>query len=685
MSGIPLVSCLSLLVLFHCGTLRAQAWPDSVIWHAQSSIVQALDTSIRTINWDSLMAHDHAHFYVDSAAIDSDFGSGPYNILQDSEQGGYYGYANYYATQYVDLNHDGREDAIVKLWNPGSGGFATALIFLQTAQGPKFSGWAGGAHFWDAVHGDTLDVITADWLNYDQESQCCPSADDHQRIVGEGDTVRFLPVEVQVNWGWPYWKVELFYRSLNETPPVYGAFIKHESNRRYAYSMLSPSYQASHPYNEWLNGFAGIRSISAVIDEDSPDTAVRVTITSQDSDRGTRVYALVWHLKLKSDSGDRLRDWILQMPEIPAIRKLADTPTAYPRLGMSFSKLLAELRRPQADWQPSSISELLAKLRRPDSDWHPGHRSEYFFKVNIFGAPGDLGVGLDSSGRIDSIYFTSFGPDGRDTGVGTTMLHVLQDSLGKPFDVQQSSNYPGTIKFAWHAPRELSYILDTDRYGSADFRTGIWDTSLVSSWNYRNTGHLDGLNLETLATARFGKRALISYLKGKCLHVTEHTRGSVTVLWFSPVFVCGIPGKLWTLGKRWPIDSLTFPYYRFTTDLSFIRSVGDTLAQQGQRPANQRIRSGRALKASYDHCFRVKYVGKSSGAPPHPSLHELPVTPQLHPDMVRPIHANFYGLGTANPGFSVFVRDSLNNIRTLARLSRIHVRDSIEFRKLLSR
>ncbi len=171
--------------------------PSCVKREQQSSLVSAIDTSIRNVKWDSLLAHDNVHFEYDSiASIVDTIGTviPSYRLVLDREQGGGSLYTRFFPTNYIDLNHDGREDAIITLFSGGSGGFATAVIFLQTPDGPKYVGCAGGPHFRDTLYGDTLDVITAHWLH--NESQCCPEAEDHQRIVAENDSLRFLPVRV---------------------------------------------------------------------------------------------------------------------------------------------------------------------------------------------------------------------------------------------------------------------------------------------------------------------------------------------------------------------------------------------------------------------------------------------------------------------------------------------------------
>ena len=147
---------------------------------------------------------------------------------------------------YSDLNHDGREDAVVTLFSGGSGHFARDVIFLQTPNGPKYSGCAGGPHFEDSIYSDTLSIITAHPLVMDP--QCCNRAVDVQKIVGYGDTIQYLPLIVQPLKGGASQTVEQFYSALGDTtqPNVFWSMT--EPSRKDAYDMLSDSYQSSHPY-----------------------------------------------------------------------------------------------------------------------------------------------------------------------------------------------------------------------------------------------------------------------------------------------------------------------------------------------------------------------------------------------------------------------------------------------------
>ncbi len=292
-----------------------------------------LDTSIRLVRWDSLFDADTVHFDFDSLATEragditsnSDSVEEPfYDILSDSEQGG--GVLDSKAIAYVDLNHDGREDAVVTLYGGGSGAFATDVIFIQAEKGPRYVGCAGGPHFVDSLRGDTLEIITAHWLL--DEPQCCAGAEDRQRIIGRGDTVEFLPLVVTPVKGSALSAVSLFYDALNNGGQYHYALNK-GSNKRYAYDMLSDSYRISHPYAQWVRGFANTISVIGDVDENSPDSAVRVTITSQDKIQNrivTKRYDGVWHMKFITNNlpdGDSKAkaDWFLDRPEIHEVKE----------------------------------------------------------------------------------------------------------------------------------------------------------------------------------------------------------------------------------------------------------------------------------------------------------------------------------------------------------------------------
>ena len=290
-----------------------------------------LDTSIRTVNWDSLLDNDTVHFAFDSeaSAYHADINSSSdseitpfYDVVSDSEQTG----GTLDGVAYVDLNHDGREDAVVTLFSGGSGHFATDLVFLQTPNGPKYSGCAGGPHFEDSIYGDTLRILTAHPLVMDP--QCCNRAVDVQRIVGDGDTIRWLPLIVQPLNGGASQTVEQFYSALGDTTQLHSLISMSEITRKDAYDMLSDSYQSSHPYAQWLKGYSNTVSIAAEIDENSPDTVVRVKITSKDNIHGniiTKHFAGVWYMKFITNNHSAyddtaIADWVLDRPEIREVK-----------------------------------------------------------------------------------------------------------------------------------------------------------------------------------------------------------------------------------------------------------------------------------------------------------------------------------------------------------------------------
>ncbi len=291
----------------------------------QATLVTSLDTSIRKVNWDSLLAHDKVHFEYDSIA--SEFRA-TYRVVPDSDQGGSLDTTDFHI-KYLDFNKDGREDAIITLFSGGSGAYATAVLFFQTPNGPKYVGCAGGPHYIDSLFGDTLDIITAHWLR--EEAQCCWGAEDHQRIIGIRDSVRFLSLITEPEKGRAWEAVDEFYKAVDgaDNYRFGGMFItNYKSPKEYAYSMLSDSYKASHPYVEWLKGYATMQSVKADVDQNLPDTDVSVKITSVDKINGrmvTKHFAGVWHTKFITNNhpdGDStaVADWFLDWPEIREVK-----------------------------------------------------------------------------------------------------------------------------------------------------------------------------------------------------------------------------------------------------------------------------------------------------------------------------------------------------------------------------
>ena len=253
---------------------------------------------------------------------------GPYvKVLHDPEEGDGY-IKSWYPDIYVDLNKDHREDALITLANPGSGEYGTGLMFLQTPNGPKSCGSFSGGHFFDTVIRDTIQMTAAHYL--DQDPDCCERAQDVQRIVRDGDSVRFLPLQVLPAHKSSWLTVSIFYAALSGDfgyvllPPDTG------TSKEYAYSMFSKSYHDSHPYKKWLSGFAHTLSIKADVNSVSPDSAVSVKVTSKDTINGrtiTKHYVGIWHMKFITNNLPYLEipkafaKWVLDRPEIREVEQ----------------------------------------------------------------------------------------------------------------------------------------------------------------------------------------------------------------------------------------------------------------------------------------------------------------------------------------------------------------------------
>lgn len=277
------------------------------------------DTSIRFVNWDSLVAHDTINFILDRD--DSAFYGRPYYIARDSQWWGWsYGSLDNtdYPIRYADFNHDGREDAAINLLGGGSGIFCFSAIFLQSLNGPHFVGSYGGPHYWDTVHHDTLFIYTSHEVTdqVQNDPDCCFRAWDIQRVIGSADSIRFLPLLVEPLPGMAQYSVDAFYRFLNE------------AQYQPAYSMLSKLYRDSHPYREWVKGFAHTDSISTIIDTASPNSAIRIKIKSLDTLNGQKIikkYEGIWHMKFLTNNRTytdttAIARWVMEWPDIRRVK-----------------------------------------------------------------------------------------------------------------------------------------------------------------------------------------------------------------------------------------------------------------------------------------------------------------------------------------------------------------------------
>ncbi|MGI0134177.1 MAG: hypothetical protein ACREBW_04385, partial [Candidatus Micrarchaeaceae archaeon] len=187
------------------------------------------------------------------------------------------------------------------------------------------------------------------------------------------------------------------------------------------------------------------------------------------------------------------------------------------------------------------IAELHLLIGRDGPNATLSNGVQDYSSVRVLGVLGALGVKVDSASQnVNS--FTFYPDSGRSEAVQAQMLKVLIDTFGYPYSTTGYPNDSISRKRAWHAEGKFSYILETNKFFPRFF-TGVLDTNRFRVWNYNNTGYLNELDLGALINRSFTVNSLKQYLKGRCLHAEETSGEGSTLLIFSPVFVCGIPGE----------------------------------------------------------------------------------------------------------------------------------------------
>jgi hypothetical protein len=114
---------------------------------------------------------------------------------------------------------------------------------------------------------------------------------------------------------------------------------------------------------------------------------------------------------------------------------------------------------------------------------------------------------------------------------------------------------------------------------------------------------INEVSIHTLQTARFSKEQMIQYMQGKCLFVDSFPTDQYGQLFFYPVLICGIPGKLSTHDPDKPFPDKYL--YDFITSLDFI----DTTCKELDITLPSSITSISALYDTLGH--RVHTFGAS--------------------------------------------------------------------------
>ncbi len=88
---------------------------------------------------------------------------------------------------------------------------------------------------------------------------------------------------------------------------------------------------------------------------------------------------------------------------------------------------------------------------------------------------------------------------------------------------------------------------------------------------------INEVSIHTLQTARFSYKQMIEYMRGKCLFVDSLPTDQFGHIFFYPVLICGIPGKLTSHDPEKGYGANNKFLYDFTTTLDFADSMSTEL------------------------------------------------------------------------------------------------------------
>ena len=102
------------------------------------------------------------------------------------------------------------------------------------------------------------------------------------------------------------------------------------------------------------------------------------------------------------------------------------------------------------------LMELQTLIGRTKPDTLPTGKPPYYMHVKVFGQFGNLGVEVDSNGKI---FFIGFQPEDRGESIRAKMVQICKDTLGKPTSESHGLQYdPAYANYLWYV-NEHDYIL----------------------------------------------------------------------------------------------------------------------------------------------------------------------------------------------------------------------------------
>lgn len=283
-------------ILFTCLALIAALCAAPATGHGQI-------TPLRQVDWYTALAQDpHITVDVSIPALDAP-AVGPY-ITVDFGGRQVAGYPVPGDTRFGDLDGDGAEEAVINVVSGGTAGQTGLLVFHQSDGGPLLVAVLDGYKMGARIVDDRLVVAVASYAGF--EPNCCPSAIltttyalGSDGLVAVSTSEERLPIQAITVAG--------YYQALDR------------KDFASAYAFLSPAYQATHPYDRFVAGYATTISIRAqTTDTDTPDVVhVELTATDSAADGGrvTRRFAGSWTLIWSADT----HRWLLDRAEITAV------------------------------------------------------------------------------------------------------------------------------------------------------------------------------------------------------------------------------------------------------------------------------------------------------------------------------------------------------------------------------
>lgn len=283
-SGTPLVATAAVPAVTPTATLTPVASPAAA--------------SLRDVDWRAVLTDDPQ---LDVEPPPPGFPPELGDIYVSDGPDGVYGFPGLGDILFGDLDGDGGEEAVIPLNSGGTAGTVGVLVYRAGEGGPRLTAARPSYKLAARLDGDELVLLEAAYAGW--EPNCCPSAWVETRYRLAGDALVPTTEQVEPVQGTELLATERFYTLL--------------SDGRYeeAYDFLSPAFQAEHPYDAWLAGYAHTEAVTAYVAQSEPG---RVTVNLEARERDAdgaevvRRFSGTWDLVFSPER----RQWLLDRAAI---------------------------------------------------------------------------------------------------------------------------------------------------------------------------------------------------------------------------------------------------------------------------------------------------------------------------------------------------------------------------------